>query len=393
MSLNLENLKGVGPTSVSKLKDAGIMNIQVLATASIETIKSLGYGATAANKLLRSAREHIDEINGGTFGFICGDELVELFDKRRYLKTGEAPFDHILGGGFETQKVYELYGPEGSGKSSLCLQLAVLSMRSEEQGGLRNPCTVILDCEGAYSPKRITFIAEYYGLVPRNVIRAIARAEPATSDALLQLAEMSLPKIMEQTGARLIILDSIATHFRSEYGAARQEFPLRQQKANRVIHALKRAATNYNAVAILTNQVTGNVNAGPFSSPYKHSMGYTVGHESQIRIKIAPRQKAVKKIFIEKAVDLANEEAYLELTGAGFINTPECDKFNENDDVKSPEWHAKQAKGSKTTTTSKKTTKNIMQEPEDGQSEKETPEAPPQKKVPTKTKKAKKSKR
>lgn len=343
MTLELEHLKGVGPAAVVKLKDSGIMNIQVLATASIETLKGLGYGAHAATKLLRSARNHLDEINGGMFGFVTGDDLLRQFRNREYLKTGEAPLDRILGGGFETQKVYELYGPEGSGKSSLLHQLIVLSMRPKDQGGLASPAAVFLDCEGAFSIRRIQTVTEYYKMDFELIVKNVARTNPATTDDLLYVAEEGLPKIMDQTGARLVVLDSIATHFRSEYGSERQLFPIRQQKANRIIHALKKAAINYNAVAVLTNQVTANVNATAFSPKYTHSMGYTVGHESQVRIQIDKRSKAVKKIKIEKAVDLPNETAYLELIGAGFINTPACDAFNIDID-KTAEWQAKNAK-------------------------------------------------
>ncbi|MHC1592146.1 MAG: helix-hairpin-helix domain-containing protein, partial [Candidatus Helarchaeales archaeon] len=123
MSLELDQLKGVGAASVAKLKDAGIMNIQVLATTSIDTLRGIGYGAETALKLIRAARTHLDALNGGMFGFITGEQLLQQFKKREVIKTGQAPLDRVLGGGFETQKVYELYGPQGSGKSSLLHQL------------------------------------------------------------------------------------------------------------------------------------------------------------------------------------------------------------------------------------------------------------------------------
>ncbi|MHA1314884.1 MAG: AAA family ATPase [Candidatus Helarchaeota archaeon] len=385
MSLELDNLKGVGPSTVEKLKDAGIMNIQVLATTSIDSLKGVGYGADAAKKLIRAAKNRLDEMNGGMFGFITGDQLLQQFKRRQFIKTGQAPLDRILGGGFETQKVYELYGPQGSGKSSLLHQLICLSMLPEEKGGLASPATVFLDCEGAFSIRRIKTMAEYYGLDYETVVQSVARANPATTDDLLYVAEEGLNKIMEQTGARLILLDSIATHFRAEYGSERQLFPIRQQKANRIIHALKKAATNYNAVAVLTNQVTANVNATAFSSKYTHSMGYTVGHESQVRILIAPRSKRVKKIKIEKAVDLANEEIFLELVGAGFINTVECDQYNADID-KSPEWHAKQAKKNNKKRDSKVKETNVIEQATEA-AEVETPSK--EKNTTSKTKKAK----
>ncbi len=320
MSIELENIEGIGAKTAEQLKEEGIMNAMILASTTVKKLKSIGIGDSTARKYIEKAREVMDKTMGGSFGFVMGEDLLKQFNNRIFLKTGQPVLDTLLGGGFETQKVYELYGPEGSGKSSLLHQIMCISKLPVSKGGLASPATVFLDCEGSMSINRIQIMAPFWGVTPEEVIKSTARTEPPTSDSLVFMCEANLPKIMDQTGAKLIFLDSIATHFRSEYGDSRQLFPERQQKANRVLHALKRMAVNYNALVIITNQVTGNVDAqNKYSKKYSHSMGYTIGHESQVRILIEPVGE-FRRIKVEKAVDLPNDYCHLIMTEFGLLD-------------------------------------------------------------------------
>ncbi|MHA1380235.1 MAG: hypothetical protein ACTSRG_17815 [Candidatus Helarchaeota archaeon] len=332
MAIELNKLKGLKDTDAKKLRDNGITNIASLACTTVNELSSIGIKEDNARSFIEKAGEILNDFAGAKDGFISGEELLKQFDKREILSTKCPAFDNILDGGFETQKVYEVYGKQGSGKSSLMLQLACIAQLPQDKGGLSSPAIIYIDTEGAFSIKRIKQMAVYYGLDPIQAVKNILRAAPPTSDALLYLVEKSLNKVMEESGARLIVLDSIATHFRSEYGDVRQLLPQRQRRANRVIHALKKAVTIYNALAILTNQVTANPSG--FGAPYQHSMGYTVGHESQIRIRLAPssKGKGIKKITIEKAVDLPNEDCEALLNEFGLVEVPAKKKDKKKKD-------------------------------------------------------------
>ncbi|MHA1785268.1 MAG: helix-hairpin-helix domain-containing protein [Candidatus Helarchaeota archaeon] len=320
MSIELENIDGIGAKTAEQLKEEGIMNALILASTTVRKLKALGFSDSSARKWIEKARDLTNQKLGGQFGFIMGDSLLKQFNERLILKTGQPVLDKVLGGGFETQKVYEIYGPEGSGKSTLLHQLICISKLPVSKGGLGSPATIFLDCEGAMSIKKLEAMAPFWGISPEEAIKSIARANPPTSQSLVYLCEENLPKIMEQTGAKLILLDSIATHFRSEYGQARQLFPERQQRANRILHALKHMAVNYNALVVLTNQVTGNVDAmNKYSKKYSHSMGYIVGHESQVRILIEPIGE-FRRVKIEKAVDLPNDYCNLVMTQYGLLD-------------------------------------------------------------------------
>jgi len=314
---DLQSIKGIGVKTAEQLIQAGIQTPVALATCNIQKLIAIGIPKAKAIDYVNKARERC----GALFGFVTGEELIQQFKRRQYLTTGTKGLDRILGGkGFETQKVYEIYGPEGTGKSTLLHQLACTAFLPPDKGGL-GASTIYVDAEGSFSLNRLQEMAPRFGLDPDELARNVTKAAPPNSDILLYICEVELPKMTQQTGARLFCLDSIATHFRTEYGSERQLVPERQQKAGKIIHALKRIAQVTNGVAILTNQATGNVDAkGKFDRKWFHAMGLLIGHESQVRIVTKPKSIPNKTftLKIEKALDLPPNECVLKMDTQGF---------------------------------------------------------------------------
>ncbi|MHA1230453.1 MAG: helix-hairpin-helix domain-containing protein [Candidatus Helarchaeota archaeon] len=321
MNSDLERLDGIGPATAQKLIDNGFRTIESIAAASLTELTAIdGITESVARKIIKSAAEQSDGVL--SLKFKTGEELLEEYKKRAYLTTGCKTFDTILGGGLFTQKLYEFWGSEGTGKSNMLHQLICTAALPESKGGL-GAGTIYIDPENSLSLKRIREIAPRFGLDPEAVIKGISRTVPPNSDALKYICSRVLATQIEMTGARLIILDSIATHFRSEYGAQRQLIPERQQKANQILHELKRCAKLYNAVAVITNQATGDPSG--YGSGIKHSMGNVIGHESEVRIQVSIKSssKGERKFKIEKAVDLPRDEVVLKLTETGYYDLGE----------------------------------------------------------------------
>ena len=338
MSTDLEKIDGVGPNIAQKLIDNGFRTIEAIASARAGELTVIeGVTGVAAKKMIISAAEQSNGVLG--LSFKTGDELLEEYKKRVTMTSGCETFDAILGGGFITQKLYEIWGAEGTGKSNMLHQLICIAALPESKGGLGGG-TIYIDVENSLSFKRIRAIAPRFGLDPEAVIKGISRTVPPNSDALKYMCSRQLGVQIEMTGAKLIVLDSIATHFRSEYGAQRQLIPERQQKANQILHELKKYAKLFNIIAIITNQATGDPSG--FGSGIKHSMGNVVGHESEIRIQISIKssKRGDRKFRIDKAVDLPREETILTLMNTGYYD-----------------FGQKQVKTSKNTTKSKIKTK------------------------------------
>ncbi|MFX1451633.1 MAG: ATPase domain-containing protein, partial [Promethearchaeota archaeon] len=287
MALELKNIKSLKSPDLTKLRENGIVDVNYLAAATVHELESMGFGVERAQKVIEEAGKILDDFMGAKDGFLMGEDLIKQYNKMERLTTGCPSFDKILGGGFETQKVYEIYGKEKSGKSRLCHQLVARAHLPREKGGLGSPAGIYIDTEGTFNMKTLKTMAQYVGLDPEMVSKNLAYSKPPTSGTMNYIIWKHLPKIMEQTGARIVILDSIATHFRAEYGIARNLLPERQMRANQVIHNLKKAATKFNALIIMTNQAVANVTG--YGAAYNHAMGLVVGHESQVRIRIQKR--------------------------------------------------------------------------------------------------------
>jgi len=312
---DLQSIEGIAEITAEKLMSAGITNVVSLASTTAAKLVALGIAKSTATKILSAARERCS----GIFGFVVGEDLITQYAKREYLTTSCKDLDGILyvGKGFQTQKLYEIYGPEGTGKSTLLHQLVCTAYLPPDKGGLGSSA-IYIDTEGSFSVQKIEEIAPRFGIDPAEITRSIIKSSPPTSDVLLYLCETELEKIASETGARLFCLDSLATHFRSEYGTERQCIPERQQRANKVLHALKRVAAARNGVAIYTNQVTGNVTG--IGRPWQHSMGFVVGHEAHVRIRVSIKSTgdALRLFAIEKALDLPPKECILQIDEHGL---------------------------------------------------------------------------
>lgn len=68
--------------------------------------------------------------------FETGNVLLERRSKVERITTGSKIFDELMGGGFETQSIIELFGEFGSSKTQIAHQLCVNVQLPKEQGGM-----------------------------------------------------------------------------------------------------------------------------------------------------------------------------------------------------------------------------------------------------------------
>lgn len=270
----LEDLPGVGPATAQKLRELGFNTVESLATAAIKELEPAGIGEKKASDVIRTARSTL------SLTFMRADELLKMRQSVLRLTSGSKAIDEILGGGLETQTITEFYGEYGSGKSQLCHQMCVNVQLPTERGGLFAGALYI-DTENTFRTERIVQMAQHLGLNPEAVIKNIVFAEAFTSDHQMFLLE-NADKIIKENNIRLIIVDSLTAHFRSEY-LGREMLAERQQKLNKHMHRLIRLARAFNAVAIVTNQVMSKPDV--FFGDAVHPVGgHIVAHTSHTRI-------------------------------------------------------------------------------------------------------------
>lgn len=287
----LEDIPSVGPATAQKLRASGYYTIESVAVASSkELADTIGIGAEKAMQLSANARK-ILEIN-----FNTAEELLHIRERVTRLFTGSKALDDLLGGGIESHAILELIGEFGSGKTQICHTICVTVQLPIECGGLGGKALYI-DTEGTFRPERITQIALALNLDPETILKNIIIGRAFNSDHQILMAEKIDEMIMEQN-FKLIIVDSLVSHFRAEY-LGRESLPERQQKLNKHLHRLLRISEIYNIPVVVTNQVVASpdVFLGPRNKP---AGGHIVAHLSTNRVWL---RKSKKNLRIAKVID------------------------------------------------------------------------------------------
>ncbi len=316
--LELDDLPGVGPSTAEKLREAGFLTVESIATASpAELAETAEIGETVAKKMIKAARELV-EIGG----FKTGKDVFEQRKDVRKLKTRVPDFDTLLGGGVETQAITELYGEFGSGKSQIVHQLAVNVQLPEEEGGL-NGSAIYIDTENTFRPERIEQMVNGLGmdgLDPQEFLEHIHIARAHTSDHQMLLIDTARERAAEMKGSdrpvRIFIIDSLTAHFRAEY-AGRGTLATRQQKLNRHMHDLFKLVDENNAVALVTNQVMSNP-AVFFGDPTKPIGGNIVGHTATFRLYLRKSKGGKRIARLVDSPNLPEGEATFMVEEAGL---------------------------------------------------------------------------
>ena len=270
----LEDLPDIGPATVAKLKEIGFKTVESLGTAAVAELVTAGIGEAMAEKVIEAARKSM------AITFVRGDELVELRKNVRKLTTGCSSLDRLLNGGIETESLTEFYGEFGSGKSQMCHQLCVTVQLGEAQGGL-NGSVLYIDTEATFRPERVMQMAPRFGLKPEDVLKGIIYAEAYTSNHQTVLLE-NADEVIKENNVRLIIVDSVMSHFRSEY-LGREMLAPRQQELNKHLHKLIRLSRAFNTAVVVTNQVMAQPDAF-FAKVVQPVGGHIMGHTSHTRI-------------------------------------------------------------------------------------------------------------
>ena len=159
------------------------------------------------------------------------------------MSTGSKQLDRILGGGFESQSISEVYGEFRCGKTQLCHTMCVIAQLPKDMGGAEGKAAYI-DTEGTFRPERIIQIAERFGIDGDTALQNIAYARCPNSEHQLELLD-ALGEQFVTGDFRLLIIDSVMACFRVDF-QGRQELPDRQGKLNQFLKAVKHVAEEYN---------------------------------------------------------------------------------------------------------------------------------------------------
>lgn len=292
--LTVSDLPGVGPSTAEKLAAAGIDTLLAVAVSSIGVlVEEAGVSEGVARKMIQAARDMME------MGFETADVILEKRQSVNKIKTGSDAFNEVMGGGFETAAITEMYGEFGSGKTQVGHQLSVNVQLPIDKGGL-NGKVIYIDTENTFRPERILQMAAKVGLDGNETLKNIKIARAYNSDHQMLLAEKA-EDLLKTGEYKLLVVDSLTAHFRAEF-IGRGTLSERQQKINKHMHTLLKLADMYNVAVVVTNQVMSRPNV-MFGDPTVAIGGHIVGHSSTFRIYL---RKGKKGSRVAKLVDSPN---------------------------------------------------------------------------------------
>jgi DNA repair protein RadA len=305
---DISDLSGVGPITAGKLKAAGFDSVESIAVAPVrEIVDKASLESSVAQKIVKAARETIHT------DFVTAKQLWEKRKDLKRLNIGSSNLDTLLGGGLETQAITEFVGEFGTGKSQICMTASIRTQLPEDKGGL-NGKVLFIDTEGTFATQRVYQIAQAAGHDPEKILEGIIYSRVYNSDHQILSIDHAF-KVCQEENIKLLIVDSVMSHFRGEY-IGRESLAERQQRLNSHLHKLARIAQTLNLAVIITNQVQANPQAF-FGDPTRPAGGNILAHASTHRVML---RKASGGIRVAKVFDspyLPESEAYFQITENG----------------------------------------------------------------------------
>ena len=310
---NIRDLPGIGATIAKKLIDVGYSTVNSIAiTPARILIEEAGLGDKTAAKIIQAAREALN------IGFKTADTVWERRKSLARIGTNSTDLDNLLGGGgVETGGITEFYGEYRTGKTQLMHQLCVNVQLSKEEGGISGKALYI-DSEGTFRPERLIQMSEAKGLDYREVLKNVIYARAYSSDHQIMLIKDAM-KIIVEKNIKLIIVDSLISHFRAEF-IGRGTLATRQQLLNLHLHDLLRLSEMYPELAVvITNQVQSKPDTF-FGDPTKATGGNIIAHGATVRIYLRKGKGEQRVAKMIDAPNLPEGEAIFALTEGGIVD-------------------------------------------------------------------------
>src|SRR5689334_15711739 len=233
-------------------------------------VTTLAYGASASERE-KSLELTISQIER-RFG---KGAIMKLGEHRAHVKveaipTGSIMLDLALGiGGVPRGRVTEIYGPESSGKTTLCLHVIANAQR---RGGI---CAII-DAEHALDPG----YAERLGVSVADLLIS----QPDTGEQALEIVEM----LVRSGAVDVVVVDSVAAlvpraEIEGEMGDS--HVGLQARLMSQALRKLTSAINNSKTAVVFTNQLREKIGV-MFGSPETTPGGRALKFYSSIRLDI-----------------------------------------------------------------------------------------------------------
>lgn len=304
----LEQISGCGPATIDKLSSNGISTLMALAVSSPANIADMcGISENVARKLIQNARDNLK------LGFEVASEYAKKRDKVKKLGTGCSDFDNMLGGGFESKSITEVYGRTSSGKTQLSHLMVIRALLENKENK-----AIYLDSESTFREERIKDFAEANELAVDDVMSRIFIARSYNPEHQMLLVDEIEKMLQKDNTYRILVIDSLTSHFRANF-SGRGELASRQQLLNKHLHQLLRIADIYNMIVIVTNQVSSNPGV-MYGNPEQPIGGNIMSHSATSIVYLRPSKAGTWAAKLVDSPSLPQTECNYIITKEGFTN-------------------------------------------------------------------------
>ncbi|MGH8801486.1 MAG: recombinase RecA [Casimicrobiaceae bacterium] len=223
---------------------------------------------TEKAKALQAALAQIEKQFGKGSIMKMGDAQIQ--GDLQVVSTGSLGLDIALGtGGLPRGRVVEVYGPESSGKTTLCLQVVA---QVQKQGGV----AAYIDAENALDPV-------YAGKLGVDVGNLLI-SQPDTGEQALEIADM----LVRSGGVDIIVIDSVAALVPKAEIEGEMGDQLPGLQARLMSQALRKLAGNIkraNVLVVFINQIRMKIGV-MFGNPETTSGGNALKFYASVRLDI-----------------------------------------------------------------------------------------------------------
>lgn len=184
-----------------------------------------------------------------------------------------ASLDAALGGGIPRGRIVEIYGPEQSGKSTVCYH-----MLAQHQKEWPDDPAALIDVEFSFDP----IYAQIIGADVSNLL--VSQPDDGT-DALNILVDL-----IENEGVKFVIVDSVAALMpkeESEAGLEEQQMGLQARLMSKALRKLVGIVSRNNATILFTNQTRDKIGVMGYGEKTTTPGGKALRFYASIRIKQA----------------------------------------------------------------------------------------------------------
>ncbi|XP_064620780.1 DNA repair protein RAD51 homolog 3-like isoform X1 [Lineus longissimus] len=287
------------PAFRMKLTSAGFTTVEDLKDVKpVELSKELKISKDEALEIIQLVRE---KPNGDVPQSMTAFEMLQDEQFQQNIVTFSEKLDELLGGGVPVTKITELCGAPGVGKTQICMQLSVDVQIPEAFGGIGGEA-VYIDTEGSFIVERLADIAkatvkhcQHISTLEKNKEQEDALEKFTMEDILSKIfyfrchdyVELlavvhTLPDFLsEHSQVKVIIVDSIAFHFRHDF----DDYSLRTRLLNGMSQSFIKMATQNKLAVVLTNQMTTKIHSDQLNQSYLiPALGESWGHACTIRV-------------------------------------------------------------------------------------------------------------